>query len=125
MALEKKTNDLDFFDKKEVLEREVRENILFKDFSGRLEKLKSHSKGWNKILMNSETSKIKCRSDLSRLPITKKSSLLNLQKNNFPYGNLNTKPYHDFPYMLSFPQEAFPGQSCARCIRIEIHRNSE
>ncbi len=101
-----------FFDEDEILEREAREEILFKDFSKRLKTIVGLSKGWDKILNGIEFSKIKERSDLKELPIIKKSSLPDLQKKAFPYGNLNTKPHHEFPLMFASPGPIYePGDN--------------
>ena len=48
-----------FFDEDEILEREAREEILFKDFPKRLKTIVGLSKGWDKILTGIEFSKIK------------------------------------------------------------------
>ena len=92
-----------FFDKNETLEREVREKVLFKNFSQRIKNIVDVSKGWNNILSGIDLSKINSREDLIQLPITKKSSFPLLQKNAFPFGNLNTKPYNQFPFMFASP----------------------
>ena len=101
MALNNNPNR-DFFDKKEILDRQVREEMLFKEFSQSLKKITSLSIGWKKILDDIDLNNIKNRDDLNAIPITRKSSL-DLQKNNYPYGNLTTKPSSKFPYMFASP----------------------
>ena len=49
MALNNNPNR-NFFDKKEILDRQVREEMLFKEFSQSLKKITSLSIGWKKIL---------------------------------------------------------------------------
>ena len=40
---------------------------------------------------------------MEAIPVTKKSSFPDIQKKAFPYGNLNTKPYYQFPFMFASP----------------------
>ena len=102
MALNNNPNR-NFFDKKEILDRQVREEMLFKEFSQSLKKITSLSIGWKKILDDIDLNNIKNRDDLNAIPITRKSSLATLQKNNYPYGNLTTKPSSKFPFMFASP----------------------
>ena len=103
MAIEKENSKILFFEKRETLEREEREKILFRDFSSKLRNITNLSKGWSNILKNIDLKNINSRADLSSIPITKKSSLPSIQKKKFPFGDLNTKPYHQFPYMFASP----------------------
>ena len=99
MALESKL----YFDKRETLEREERENILFENFSKKLKTIASLSVGWKNILSSCNLDNIKSRNDLCSIPITRKSSLTNMQKDVFPYGGLTTKSYNQFPYIFASP----------------------
>ena len=92
-----------FFDKNETLDREVREKILFKNLADRLKNITSLSRGWDKIFSGINLLEIKERDDLEVLPVTKKSSFPDLQKNAFPYGDLNIKPHNKFPFMFASP----------------------
>ena len=69
-----------YYDARETITQEERENILFKDISKRLKKIVKLSKGWSDILKGINLNKINSRKDLSSLPITRKSFLTNLQK---------------------------------------------
>ena len=73
-----------FFDENEILDRGAREEKLFKNFGQRLKKITDMSLGWNKILKGIDFSKIRERKDLELLPITRKSSFPDIQKNSFP-----------------------------------------
>ncbi|MDC3024114.1 AMP-binding protein, partial [Alphaproteobacteria bacterium] len=92
-----------FFDKSEMLDREIREEKLFENFSQKLIKIASFSLGWNKILEGVDLSVITERNSLKMLPITKKSSLPLIQKNSLPYGNLSIKPHNQFPLIFASP----------------------
>ena len=102
MALNSNSNNK-FFDEKELLDRKLREELLFRDFSSNLKKIASLSSGWKEILKEIDLNNINNRDDLNSIPITRKSSLTNLQKDNFPYGNLTTKAPNKFPYMFASP----------------------
>ena len=82
MAIEKENSKSLFFEKRETLEREEREKILFRDFSSKLRNITNLSKGWSNILKNIDLKNINSRADLSSIPITKKSSLPSIQKKN-------------------------------------------
>ncbi|MBF96063.1 MAG: AMP-dependent synthetase [Pelagibacterales bacterium] len=111
MALDNKTKR-NYYDQREILDRESRERIIFENLNKKLMKIINDSEGWKNILKNVNIEEINNRDDLSSIPITKKSSLVNLQKNNFPYGNLTTKPHSDFPFMFASPGPIYePGDN--------------
>ena len=99
----KKSHKGSFFDKKEILDRKTREENLFEHINIQFKKITELSSGWKSILKNVDIGKIRSRKDLAYIPITRKSSLAELQKKNFPYGNLNTKHYSKFPFMFASP----------------------
>ena len=103
MVVKAPISDKFFFDKNETLDREIREKVLFKNFAKRLKKITSLSRGWDKIFSGIDLFEIKERDDLQALPVTKKSSFPDLQKNAFPYGDLNTKPHTQFSSMFASP----------------------
>ena len=112
MALDNNVSEKPFYDKREISGRDTRETMLFENFSEKLKKITNFSKGWKKILNDIDLEKVKTRDDLAGIPITKKSSLTNLQKNNLPYGNLTTKPFNQFPYMFASPGPIYePGDN--------------
>ena len=92
-----------YYSDQEFDKPEIREARLFKNFSHRLKKIVNVSKGWSKILNNTDLNKIDCRKDLEKIPITRKSDLSIIQSNNLPYGELTTKKPCDFPYIFSSP----------------------
>ena len=101
MVIKEPISNESFFDKNETLDREVREKILFKNFAQKLKTITSLSRGWDKIFSGIDLLEINERSDLEALPVTKKSSFPDLQKNAFPYGELNIKPHNQFPFMFA------------------------
>ena len=103
MALEKKNSNSPYYDESETLDRELREEKTFNEFSKRLKKITSLSKGWMQLLKEINLDNIKTRDDFKNIPITRKSSLTDLQKISLPYGNLTTKPATEFPYMFASP----------------------
>jgi phenylacetate-CoA ligase len=108
----KNTKEKFFHNDSEIQEPQERENFLFKNFNEKLEFICSKSKGWNEILAGHDIKKIRTREHLKALPITRKSSLTNIQNKNLPYGGLNTKEYYDFPYMFASPGPIYePGDN--------------
>tara|TARA_B100000902_G_scaffold397198_1_gene460266 strand:+ start:399 stop:1664 length:1266 start_codon:yes stop_codon:yes gene_type:complete len=105
-------NKNNFFSPLEIQDVRERENNLFSNFSEKLNYIVSKSKGWRKILTGCKIDEINSRKDLEKLPITKKTSLIDLQKNNLPYAELNTKDCKDFPFMFASPGPIYePGET--------------
>lgn len=108
----KKNGEKKFYNESEILSPFQREGLLFQNFSKKLELICAKSKGWRKILSGYPFKEIKTRLDLKSLPITRKSNLPNIQNKSFPYGELNTKIYSDFPYMFASPGPIYePGDT--------------
>ena len=96
----------------DLLQYSADDLLEFKNFGQKLKKITDMSLGWNKILKGIDFSKIRERKDLELLPITRKSSFPDIQKNSFPYGNLNIKPYQEFKYMFASPGPIYePGDN--------------
>ena len=107
----KNTNEI-FYNINEIQEPYKRENFLFENFSKKLEFICNNSKGWERILSKYDIKKIKNRSDLKSLPITRKSSLTSIQSKNLPYGELTTKNHLAFQYMFASPGPIYePGDN--------------
>lgn len=101
-----------FYNLNEIQSVQERENLLFKDINKKLEFICNNSEGWKQILSDYDIKKIKSRSDLKSLPITRKSSLTDIQNKNLPYGGLTTKTYLDFPYIFASPGPIYePGDN--------------
>ena len=100
-----------YFTNAEIQSPESRENKLFENFSSKLKTVITNSYGWKEILANQSLDTIKNRDDLEKLPITRKSSLIDLQQKNPPYGGLNSKEPSEFDYMFASPGPIYePGE---------------
>ena len=69
----------------------MREKELFKDISKKLKKITDNSVGWKNRLQGINLDNVKIREDLNKIPVTRKSNLIELQKDNAPYAGFNTK----------------------------------
>ncbi len=63
--------------------------------------------GWARILQGVEAQAIRSRSDLARLPVTRKSDLKDLQTRESPFGGLNTTPARSLRRLFVSPGPIF------------------
>lgn len=103
MAMKKINLGNNFYEKLEGIDRDKREESLFKSIADDILKITNSSSGWKEILKDVDISQINSRDDLRNIPITRKSDLTNIQSKNFPYGNLTTKDTNEFKYMFASP----------------------
>jgi phenylacetate-CoA ligase len=111
VALRKKSgSDPEYFDKLETRPPKKREAALI----AALPKLVAHAKrrapGFAKILADVDASKVKSRSALAKLPITRKSDLASLQKEIPPLGGLNATPVEKLAKIFVSPGPIFDPQ---------------
>ena len=106
-----KNSAKNFFNKNETLDPVMREKFLFKDIGLKLKQIIEKSVGWKKRLNEVDLEKIHTREDLNNIPITRKSSLIELQKANFPYADFNIKDMSEYSYMFASPGPIYePGE---------------
>ena len=104
-------NKADYYSNKEIQDPIKREEGLFKDIGERLKKITEVSSGWKDKLKEVDFKKIKTRDDLRHIPITRKTSLIELQKHNRPYAGFNTKSPKKYEYMFASPGPIYePGE---------------
>ena len=98
----KKTR-VEYYDRLETRSPRAREAALM----GALPKLIAHARrrapGWARILADVNPSKIDSRRALARLPVTRKSDLLALQKALAPLGGLNATPVEKLAKLFVSP----------------------
>lgn len=70
---------------------EERERSLLKKLPALIEFSQTECEHYQAILKNVNAEQITSRAELARLPITRKSDLLKLQKQNFPFAGMNAK----------------------------------
>ena len=104
-------NSNNFFSNKEIQDPLKREEFLFNDIGSRFKEICNSSTGWRNKLSKIDFEQIKTREDFNKIPITRKSSLIELQKANPPYADLNTKDIKEYAYMFASPGPIYePGE---------------
>jgi phenylacetate-CoA ligase len=96
----------DTFDTLETREPQIRE----RDLMAQLPKLVAHAQtapGWARILSGTNAADVTSRAALAQLPITRKSGLMDLQKNDFPFGGLTTTPTRNLGRLFMSPGPIF------------------
>jgi phenylacetate-CoA ligase len=81
-----------FFDALETRDPEERERALLSRLPEQIEHARSKGTGWARILAAVEPRAVVDRAALARLPVTRKSDLISLQKAEPPFGGLNAAP---------------------------------
>ena len=106
-----KNDTNNFFNDQETQDPLIREKLLFKDIGLKLKKITEKSVGWKNRLDKINFEKINTREDLNNIPITRKTSLIEMQKSNFPYAGFNIKDTKEYKYMFASPGPIYePGE---------------
>ena len=106
-----KVNSNNVYSDKETQDPLIREKVLFENISLKLKNITDQSVGWRNNLQGINFKNIKSREDFNEIPVTRKSSLIELQKNNFPYAGFNIKKPKDYAYMFASPGPIYePGE---------------
>ncbi len=107
----KKLQRQTYFSEEELQDPIKREELLFNRISEKLTKIVALSSGWKNRLKGVNLEKVKNRLDLNNIPITRKSSLIKLQKECAPYAGFNIKHTSKFEYMFASPGPIYePGE---------------
>jgi phenylacetate-CoA ligase len=85
----------DFYDELETKAPDQRERELFARLPGQVAHAKAKSTFYRRAFERVDPSSVDSRAALARLPITRKSDLLELQKAQKPFGGLNATPIYD------------------------------
>lgn len=99
----------DYLDALETRNPQSREQALMIRLPQLIAQAQSAS-GWSAILQGVTATDIKSRSALAQLPITRKSDLKHLQKQNLPFGGLNTTPANQLQRIFMSPGPIFDPQ---------------
>jgi phenylacetate-CoA ligase len=81
-----------YFDALEAREPAERERILFERLPRQVDHARAHSPYYQRLLAAIDPAQVKDRAALARLPLTRKSELVELQKAMRPFGGLNATP---------------------------------
>src|SRR5258706_3805840 len=77
------------YDSLEARDPEERERLLMTALSGQVTHAKRRAPGWARILAEVDPAGVTSRAALAKLPVTRKSDLVELQKAERPLGGLN------------------------------------
>jgi len=91
------------FDTLETRSPEAREKALMAALPGLAAHAKRRAAGFSRILKGIDPKKVKSREALAKLPVTRKSDLGRLQKENPPLGGLNATPVEKLAKLFVSP----------------------
>jgi phenylacetate-CoA ligase len=100
----------DHCDELESLDPAERERRQFADLPGQVARAMK-APGWAAHLQGVDPRAVTSREALAKLPVLPKSDLAQLQKDNPPFGGLNTKPAGTFGRLLMSPGPVFEPQA--------------
>lgn len=82
----------EFYDALEARDPAARERDLFARLPEQLAHARAHTAYYGEILAGIRTAEVASRAALAKLPVTRKSALVELQKSTPPFGGLNATP---------------------------------
>jgi phenylacetate-CoA ligase len=91
------------YDDLEIREPERREGAQFEALRDQISSAKQHGPAWGRILSGIEADDVTSRAALAKLPVTRKSELMELQKANRPLGGLTTRPPGEMSWVFCSP----------------------
>jgi len=97
------SNANDYYDDLETRDTEAREQSLFERLPIQLENAKQKSSAFARSLAEIDAATVTDRKALAKLPVLRKSELVDLQRNTPPLGALNTTPMRQLGRMFSSP----------------------
>ncbi|MHA1529057.1 MAG: phenylacetate--CoA ligase family protein [Alphaproteobacteria bacterium] len=104
----------EFHDDLETRDPAVREATLFEALRGQIAKAQAEAPGLARHLDGVEAVAVTGRVALARLPVLRKSALVELQKADPPFGGLTTRPAGEFDNVFQSPGPIYePGLSSA------------
>jgi phenylacetate-coenzyme A ligase PaaK-like adenylate-forming protein len=92
-----------YFDRLEVRTSDERESQLFSELPARIAHAKSKSPYFAELLSEVDSSEVNSRRALAALPVTRKSKLVERQKQALPFGGLTTVACADFARIFASP----------------------
>jgi len=95
------------YDERETRSKETRENDLFDNFPQRLKDIMQGAPGWAKFLDGQDIDHITDRGKLAELPVMRKSSLTQMQKENPPLAGLALGSNKSFGRIFMSPGPIF------------------
>lgn len=99
-----------YFDDRETLKPEVREQYLMKRLPTFLAHAKSKSSAWGQRLKGYDVGEVSSRAALAKLPVLRKSEIAVLQAAEPPFGGLTTRSFRELPRLFMSPGGVFEPQ---------------
>jgi phenylacetate-CoA ligase len=100
-----------YFDDLETRSPEVRERALMRAVQEQVEHAKRHAPHFARLLAHVRPQDIKDRSALARLPVTRKSELIELQRRERPFGGLSAVPLGQLARVFASPGPIYDPQA--------------
>src|SRR5581483_1744281 len=100
----------DYYDDLETRDPEARERALFSALPGHIAYAKAHAPYFASLLRDVDPQSIRDRSALARLPVTRKSDLASLQRQDPPFGGMTTVPSGKLGHVFSTPGPIYDPQ---------------
>ena len=91
------------YDALETRSREARERDLFARLPAQLEHARSHAAYYKGTLGGIDLAAVTSREALARLPVTRKSDLVEIQARSLPFGGLNAVPLSGLARIFASP----------------------
>jgi phenylacetate-CoA ligase len=102
----------DFYDALETRSTEEREAALFEALRAQIKDAQTRSPAFSVILEGVDADAVMDRKALAKLPVLRKSSLVEMQKAHPPFGGLTTRPAEEFNYVFQSPGPIYePGMA--------------
>jgi phenylacetate-CoA ligase len=103
-----------YFDDLEIRSPEVRERALMRALQEQIEHARRHAPHFTRLLAGVRAQDIKERAALARLPVTRKSELIDLQKQERPFGGLSALPLAQLARVFASPGPIYDPQADKR-----------
>jgi phenylacetate-CoA ligase len=102
----------DFYDDLETRSTEEREAALFEALRAQIKDAQTRSPAFSVILEGVDANAVTDRAALAKLPVLRKSSLVEMQRAAPPFGGLTTRPAEEFNYVFQSPGPIYePGMA--------------
>jgi phenylacetate-CoA ligase len=102
--------DDNYYDDLETRDPEARERAMMVALPGVVEHAKEHAPYFAHVLKDVDPSQVNNRTALAALPVTRKSELIELQKQQAPFGGLNAVPVGQLGRVFSSPGPIYDPQ---------------
>ena len=101
------------YDSLETRDPAVREKALLTALPAQIAHAKKHAPGFSRILADIDPQSVTSRAALARLPVTRKSDLADLQKQQPPLGGLNATPLNQLAKIFVSPGPVYEPQGAS------------